>query len=163
MLILFAILIAVGMGKGVQSVIQAYTDGIKEKEQTKREAIHAAERMHTLRVITESPARYQLEAPIRGLIGKLEDADVIELPGADVCKLNARSLQMRIKIAHFSKVSDDFSKVSRRLTEAWWGAIRNPDRGCYDGRRNAAEILRDRVGESGHLPVNHGLSGGLTR
>lgn len=81
-LILFAILIAVGMGKVVQGIMLAYTDGIKEKEQTKRKAIEAQERIHTLRAITESPSRYQLEAPLRGLIGKLGDNDLIELPGA---------------------------------------------------------------------------------
>ena len=82
MLVLFAVLIAAGMGKVVQGIMQSYTDGIKEKEQTKREAIQAQERIHTLKVITESPARYQLEAPLRGLVGKLGDNDLIELPGA---------------------------------------------------------------------------------
>lgn len=93
MMILIAVLVIAGVALPAKALITSVGERAKEKEQTarenkreeentKREAIRANERLVTLNAITSGNTRYQLEAPLRGLVGKLGDNDVIELPGA---------------------------------------------------------------------------------
>jgi hypothetical protein len=96
MMIFVAILVAAGVW-GSLKWRELVSGERKEAEETKRREIESnerlekdkvlsAERVEIIKALTEGGTRRQLEAPLRTLISKMGDEDVIKLTGTDLVK-----------------------------------------------------------------------------